>query len=70
MSDDGKREILPEEVTVESSQKARKIVHIPDTYHIPPAMAKLSQGADLMVHAALDLGRSRESVSGTGAWPR
>ena len=52
MSDDGSREVRPEEVLLEESVRPRKLVALGDCCNVPHSMAKLCHDADILIHEA------------------
>jgi ribonuclease Z len=52
MSDDGTREIQPEEVLVGDAVRPRKFALLGDCCNVPTPMTKLCQDADVLVHEA------------------
>ena len=62
MKDDGTGEVQPDEVTFRNPFKGRKLALLGDAYGVPPPMARLCRGADVLVHEAT-LFEKDESVS-------
>lgn len=54
MSDDGIREVKPEQVLIGANRKARKIAIVGDNCSISPAMEALCVDSDVLVHEALE----------------
>ncbi|CAB9522687.1 Ribonuclease Z [Seminavis robusta] len=62
MDESGKREVKPEEITVKSPFKARKVAILGDTCGIPPPMARLCQNVDVLLHEATMLNEEKRSL--------
>ena len=60
MNDEGTREVQPHEVLVDNPYKGRKLALLGDTCGVPPLMARLCRGADVLVHEATLLEEDRE----------
>lgn len=65
-SDDGLREVKPEQVLVGANRKVRKIAVIGDNRGLPPAMAELCQNADVMVHEAVSSVQNKKDAHARG----
>jgi ribonuclease Z len=51
-TDDGLRQVRPEDVLLGETKKARKVAVLGDTCHVPPEMMQLCQDVDVLVHEA------------------